>query len=127
MSSNGRSGRGKTVLTREVMESVVPALIKEGLSREEMAKRLGCAIGSLQVQCSNYGLSLPKKGHRGAGKTESVRVTISKKAFDVLMQRAWARTESEAELASKLLELVLVEDMINAVLDEDEPREEQAA
>jgi len=112
-----RMAKGKHVLTRDVMESVVPTLIREGHDKVAISQKLGCTISTLQVQCSNYGISL-RNGHMM--KKEALRVSLSKNAMSILARRAALRQVSEAVLASRLLELVISDGMIDAVLDDDE-------
>jgi hypothetical protein len=52
----GRSGKA-TKFTAEVCASI-PLWIDEGLSREEIATRIGCTMNSLQASCSKRGISL---------------------------------------------------------------------
>jgi hypothetical protein len=40
--------------------SVVRQMVEQGMSREQIAERLGCKVSTLTVQCSKYRISLPK-------------------------------------------------------------------
>jgi hypothetical protein len=52
---------GGTKFTAEVCAQI-PLWIEEGLSREEIAARIGCTLNSLQASCSKRGISLWAKG-----------------------------------------------------------------
>jgi hypothetical protein len=45
-------------ITPQVMERI-KELVAEGLSRDEIANRLGVTVGSLQVTCSRLGIWRP--------------------------------------------------------------------
>ena len=45
-------------ITPQVMEKI-KELVAEGLSRDEIANRLGVTVGSLQVTCSRLGIWRP--------------------------------------------------------------------
>ena len=47
----------RAILTQEVLAGI-PALVEQGFCRVEIAERLGCKASTLQVQCSNAGISL---------------------------------------------------------------------
>jgi hypothetical protein len=47
----------RTIFTPEVLAQI-PNWVEHGLSREEIAKRIGCKLSSLQVTCCRQGISL---------------------------------------------------------------------
>ena len=51
-------GRGASKFTPQVIEKI-NELVAEGLSRDEIANRLGVVVGSLQVTCSRLGIWRP--------------------------------------------------------------------
>jgi hypothetical protein len=51
-------GRGASKFTPQVIEKI-NELVAEGLSRDEIANRLGVVVGSLQVTCSRLGIWCP--------------------------------------------------------------------
>src|SRR5262249_35502815 len=58
MTNASPSARGRRVkFTPQAIEKI-KELVAEGLSRDEIANRLGVTVGSLQVTCSRLGISL---------------------------------------------------------------------
>jgi hypothetical protein len=58
MTSASPSARGRRVkFTPQVIEQI-KGFVAQGISREEIANRLGVTVGSLQVTCSRLGISL---------------------------------------------------------------------
>ena len=47
----------RAILTPQVLAEI-PELIAQGIGRAEIAERLGCKQSTLQVRCSNAGISL---------------------------------------------------------------------
>jgi hypothetical protein len=67
---------GGTKFTAEVCASI-PLWIEEGLSREEIAARIGCTMNSLQVSCSKRGISLWAKDR---SRLQPVEVVVEEEA-----------------------------------------------
>jgi hypothetical protein len=58
MTNASPSARGRRVkFTPQVIEQI-KGFVAQGISREEIANRLGVTVGSLQVTCSRLGISL---------------------------------------------------------------------
>jgi hypothetical protein len=58
MTNASSSARGRRVkFTPQVIEQI-KGFVAQGISREEIANRLGVTVGSLQVTCSRLGISL---------------------------------------------------------------------
>ena len=58
MTNASLSGRGRRIkFTPQVIEKI-KEFVAEGISRDEIASRLGVTVGSLQVTCSRLGISL---------------------------------------------------------------------
>ena len=58
MTNASSSARGRRVkFTPQAIEKV-KEFVAEGISRDEIANRLGVTVGSLQVTCSRLGISL---------------------------------------------------------------------
>jgi hypothetical protein len=106
--------RRPPILTAEVLAGI-PALIEQGLRRADIAERLGCKLSTLQVRCSNAGISL--RGRKGLELCTGTPLLLSREAMASLRARAAANGCSEAQLASALLEIIARDNLYDAVLD----------
>jgi hypothetical protein len=106
----------RAILTQEVLAGI-PALIEQGLRKCDIAERLGCKASTLQVQCSNAGISL--RVRKRLELRVGVPLSLSSKAIASLRVRATANGCSEAQLASDLLEMIACDNLYEAVLDSD--------
>jgi hypothetical protein len=104
----------QAILTRKVLAGI-PALVAQGLRKGDIAERLGCKEGTLQVQCSIAGISL--RGPKRLELREGVPLRLSRETIASLSVRAAADGRSEAQLASDLLETIARERLYDAVLD----------
>ena len=104
----------RPILTQEVLAGI-PALIEQGLRKGDIAERLGCKESTLQVRCSNAGISL--RGRKRLELRVGVPLTLSREAIASLRVRAAADGCSEAQLASDLLETIARDYLYDAVLD----------
>jgi hypothetical protein len=112
--------RRKRIYTDEALAQL-PALLEQGLSREQIAEQIGGKVSSLQVVCSRKGISLSRRDRRRRPTIEpDADLTLQVKAQTMarLQQRAEATGTSETKLASRLLDLIAKEDLYDAVLDE---------
>jgi hypothetical protein len=50
----------KLILTKAAQASI-PELVASGLSRNEIAERLGCKLSTLKVRCSQERIRLPRR------------------------------------------------------------------
>ena len=106
-------------------------LVWQGLNAEAIATRLGCNAGTLKVRCSQAQISLrvpqerkaalspdkPPQSKRCFAFAVPTTLQLSKVAMSRLRQRAEAIGVDEAELVTKLLEVIAQDDLFNAVLD----------
>ena len=104
----------RAILTPQVLASI-PALIAQGIGRAEIAERLGCKQSTLQVQCSNAGISLRTRKRMELRGGEPL--ALSHEALMGLRARAAAMGCSETQLASELLEMIARDNLYDAVLD----------
>ena len=104
----------RAILTPQVLAGI-PALVAEGLRKSDIAERLGCKESTLQVRCSNAGISL--RGRKRLGLRVGDQLTLSHEAMAGLRVRAAALGCTEAQLASDLLEVIARDDLYDAVLD----------
>jgi hypothetical protein len=71
MTNASYSARGRRAVkfTPQAIEKI-KEFVAQGVSRDEIANRLGVTVGSLQVTCSRLGISLRRSNgsrHRGSG------------------------------------------------------------
>ena len=130
--------RRRSILTKDVMAGI-PVLVQQGLNAEAIAARLGCTAGTLKVRCSQAQISLrvpkevkvvplvplvpapqppkPPKQKRSYAFALPATLQLSRVAMSRLRQRAEATGMTEAELVTKLLEMIAQDDLYDAVLD----------
>ena len=130
--------RRGSILTKDVMAGI-PVLVQQGWTAEAIAARIGCTVGTLRVRCCHAGISLrvpkevkvvplvpmvpaseaPKQPKQKRSYAFAVPTTLqlSKVAMSQLRQRAEAIGVTEAELVTKLLEVIAQDDLYDAVLD----------
>ena len=122
------------ILTKTVMAGI-PVLVQQGMAAEAIAARLGCKVGTLKVRCSQAGISLrvpkevkvvpmvsaspsePPQSKRYFAFAVPTTLELSRVAMSRLRQRAQATGMTEAELVTKLLEVIAQDDLYDAVLD----------
>lgn len=107
--------RNRTILTKQVL-ATIPAMVAQGLRRNDIAERLGCKPGTLQVRCSQNGISL-RPGIRQPSEWYTT-VRLNRAAIAMLRERAAKTGESESALARRLIETIARDNLYNAVLDE---------
>jgi transposase len=63
-------GRGASKFTPQAIEKIkqIKQFVAEGMSRDEIANRLGVTVGSLQVTCSRLDLACDELSPPRAGK-----------------------------------------------------------
>jgi hypothetical protein len=117
--------RSKTFTPAGIL--LINRLRDEGRSPAEIAEKLGCALGTLRVRCSQLGISLRQQKHtkwrtlpdvlqRERG--EELTIALSARAIDQLRRRAASIGWTEARLVSELLKVIAQDDLYDAVLDE---------
>ena len=106
----------RIILTPAVLASI-PGLVEQGLSRYEIAGRLGCKASTLQVRCSIAGISLRGATRKKFRLRDGSDLSLSPEAFAGLKARAASIGCSAFQLASKLLETIERDNLYNAVLD----------
>ena len=108
--------RRKWILTREVLARI-PAMVASGSTRQAIADALGCKLSTLQVRCSQNGISLRR---RKRPETEFyTNVRLNRDVVTLLRDRAARNGETVQALARRLLETVARDDLYDAVLDEE--------
>ncbi|MGB7658924.1 MAG: hypothetical protein WBL96_11405 [Pseudolabrys sp.] len=118
------------------MLASIPMLVQQGMDAEAIAAHLGCKVSTLRVRCSQAQISLrvpqevkvvplvpvakppkPPKQKRCFAFAVPTTLQLSKVAMSRLRQRAEAIGADEAELVTKLLEVIAQDDLFDAVLD----------
>ena len=130
----------KPIFTNAVL-ALIPTLVAQNVPPAEIAERVGCTLGTLTVRCSQYKISLrtpdwrdrrkqrvvelgattvtmlPKPWSSPQPRTVQSSLMLSRVAMSRLRQRAEAGGMTEAQLASKLLETIGLDDLFDAVPD----------
>ena len=104
----------RAILTPQVLAGI-PALIAQGLRKDDIAERLGCKASTLQVRCSGAGISL--RGGKRLQLRAGEQLSLSPGAWEGLRARAAALRCSETQLVSDLLEMIARDNLYDAVLD----------
>ena len=144
MTNASPSARGRRVkFTPQVIEQI-KGFVAQGVSREEIANRLGVTVGSLQVTCSRLGISLrriilsngsrhtPDVGGKPAarttpfanfaitmrhkGKEKVTDLPLPSTAIEELALEAISRDLNIADLIGQVLVAALNKDMIHKIL-----------
>ena len=113
----------RTILTKDVM-ATIPLFVAQGMKSVQIAEQLGVKIGTLKVRCSQEKISL-----RRPGIPQTVRQPRLKLKRDIILQlRARADVEgmTEVELATSLLDIIVADNLFDAVLDHDQHQKEAA-
>jgi hypothetical protein len=127
-------------------------MVAKGMSKDDIALALNTTPGSVAVNCSKYKVSLrrDRKFHKKSGKrpfsvlpkaslfeppprplpqrkprrlTLNSALVLSRVAQSRLRQHADAVGMTEAELASRLLEVIALDNLYDAVLDRPQPQQ----
>ena len=106
----------KSRITDE-MYARIPALLKQGMTKTEIAAMYGVKLGTLKVVCSKRGISLRKGGPRPR-RTRST-LPLSDGVLKSLSEAARAMGRDTARLANDLLEKIVNDNLYKAVLDEE--------
>ena len=130
----------KPIFTDAVL-ALIPTLVAQNVPPAEIAERVGCTFGTLKRRCSEDKISLrtpdwrdrrkqrlaepmattvtmlPKPMSSPQPRTVQSSLMLSRVAMSRLRQRAEATGMTEAQLASKLLETIGLDDLFDAVLD----------
>ena len=102
----------------------IPALLLEGMTKDEIAAMYGVTPGSLAVRCSRRGISL-RKGGPLPRRTKHMMLrneplSLTDDVFQSLRETARAMgKDSTAGLVRDLLEKIASDGLYKAVLDEE--------
>jgi hypothetical protein len=110
----------KMILTKAVLASI-PELAASGLNRREIAEHLGCKLSTLKVRCCQERIPLPNDRRRGTGprSPKTKRIKVSQDTVALFHAEAEAKGTTVTEIVARLLELIVKDKLINAILDEE--------
>ena len=98
------------------MYARIPALLEQGMTKTDIAAMCGVRLSTLNVYCSQRGISLRKGGPR----TLVLVLPLSDDVLKSLREAARSLGKgSTAQLASDLLEKIVSDNLYKAVLDEE--------
>jgi hypothetical protein len=143
MTNGSPTLRGRRLkFTPQVIEKIKD-LVAEGISRDDIANRLGVTVGSLQVTCSRLGISLRRINGiahvreqkevsqpaaratplanfaimmRHKGKEKTTDVPLPSPAIEVLALEAMSRDLTIVGLVGQVLIAAINKDMIHKIL-----------
>jgi hypothetical protein len=102
--------------------SQIRSFVAQGVAAAEIAKKIGCTLGTLRVKCSQSGISLRRR-NPDAPRKESVSKRLSfALSGDVairLQKRAEKKGMTTADFAAVLLESIVRDNLYDAVIDSD--------
>ena len=103
------------------MYATIPAMVEAGMTREEIAVKFGVKPESLAVMCSKARISLRRGGRLLPREASEVPkrcvVTLSERAGEGIREKAKAMGISDLKLAKNLLEVIVNDNLYDAVLD----------
>lgn len=123
-----RKWRKPLIFTDEAMARV-PALVEQGMSARQIAKLLGGTESSLRVKACQYNISLrrPRYSYTRRKGSISRSVLVSVDTLTKLKPHADAIDVSDQELAGMLLDIIVRDGLVDAVLDHPKALDEQEA
>lgn len=105
----------KSRVTDEMYASI-PTLIGEGKNRQEIADLFGVKVTSLQVMCSQRGISLRPQGKHSPRLPYKVDCPKSIKQIIALRVEAKARGMTTLQLVQRMVEIIVDDKLFDAVL-----------
>ncbi len=104
--------------------SQVERFIAQGLSAAQIAERIGCKLGSLRVKCSQHGISLR---HSKRAFPKRLMISLPERVALGLQKQADKEGMSKTELAIRLLDAIVRDNLYDAIIDRDiEPKKRSA-
>ncbi|HZP69535.1 MAG TPA: hypothetical protein VFB29_06275 [Pseudolabrys sp.] len=91
-------------------------LLREGLSDQSIADRVGWTVGTLRVRCSQWKISLKRPRHGKKQHRLTGNVMLPHGVLDQMSQRARSMGVTTAELAAELLREIARDNLYEIVL-----------
>lgn len=107
----------RAILTKEVLATTIPEMVRRGLRGRDIAEQLGCKFSTLKVRCSQAGVSLRVAGSTRKGAYNFIR--LDRSAITLLRDRAAASGKTASAVAIELIETIARDDLYDAVLDKN--------
>ena len=120
----GVPDRRRRYFTLDVLNNTIPSLVAAGTPKEQIAKIVGCKVSTLVVTCSKYRISLDQRRIRAVLDMPRqldvpLNLLLSEKCRDGLVKKAGTLRLNVAQLTALLLEQIVNDGLIDAVLDLD--------
>ena len=115
-------------LTKSVI-ATIPAMVAQGLRLGEIAERLGCKPSTLRVRCSQEQIDLCGRNNPRLKKLmlRIPKLVLSEEAAVYFRRLARQSGCTELKLVTDLLEIIVHDDLYNAVVDNQEEANKEAA
>jgi hypothetical protein len=100
--------------------SQIRSLVAQGAAATEIAKAIGCTLGTLRVKCSQSGISLRRRNPaapRKASVSKRLSFALSNDVAIRLKQRAENKKMTTEDFAVALLEAIVRDNLYDAVID----------
>jgi hypothetical protein len=114
--------RTTRVIISPAVISQIRVFVTEGIAPAEIARKIGCTLGTLRVKCSQSGISLRRR-NPDAPWNESVSKRLSfalSNEFAIRLQKiADKKGMTTADFAAALLEAIAHDNLYDAVIDGD--------
>jgi hypothetical protein len=92
------------------------SLVEQGLPPAEIARQIGCTLGSLRVKCSQHGISL-RGGQTGIPKLARLNMQLSHEIALRLREQAKRAGVTDKEYAVQLIQAIVQDNLYDAVMD----------
>jgi transposase-like protein len=114
----------RRIFTPEVFAQIARD-VSAGAKMADIARNLGCTLGTLRTKCSIAGVSLRRPGPRGPlgprkpkPAPSAMALELSDATVRALAAQAAATGTTGDKLAGRLLETIVAENLVTAVLDD---------
>jgi hypothetical protein len=106
----------KKLITDSVLAQIPHWINDEGLGLWQIARKVGCTVGTLRVRCSHYHISLRRSA--SVPQATKLSLVLSTKILMHLREQAASIGMSESTLIAELLETIDKDDLYRAILDD---------